>query len=80
MKNKDFVKSNPFELPQMKSIEDSMEWTLLSLEKKAKPFSVQEFDRFSLNSKFNWNGLIVNIIPSEYDLKRVKTTKKFLTI
>lgn len=31
-------------------------------------------------TKFNWRGLQVNIIPAEYDLKRVKTTKKFIKI
>lgn len=29
-------------------------------------------------NKFNWRGLQVNIIPSDYDLNRVKTSKKFL--
>lgn len=31
-------------------------------------------------TKFNWRGLQVNIIPAEYDLNRIKTRKKFLTI
>jgi len=30
--------------------------------------------------KFNWRGLEVHIIPSIYDLNRVKTTKKFIKI
>ena len=33
---------------------------------------------FRGENKFNWRGLQVNIIPSEYDLNRVKTTKKFI--
>lgn len=31
-------------------------------------------------SKFNWRGLQVNIIPSEYDLNRIKTRKKFVQV
>lgn len=31
-------------------------------------------------TKFNWRGLQVNIIPAEYDLNRVKTRKKFVNV
>lgn len=30
--------------------------------------------------KFNWRGLEVHIIPSPYDLRKTKTTKKFLNL
>lgn len=31
-------------------------------------------------TKFNWRGLQVNIIPAEYDLNRIKTRKKYIEI
>lgn len=31
-------------------------------------------------TKFNWRGLQVNIIPAEYDINRIKPKKKFLQI
>lgn len=37
-------------------------------------------EHFRGEAKFNWRGLQVNIIPSEYDLNRVKTKKKFISI
>lgn len=35
---------------------------------------------FRGETKFNWRGLEVHVIPSEYDRKRVKTNKKFLEV
>lgn len=31
-------------------------------------------------SKFNWRGLEVHVIPAQYDLNRIKTTKKFVKV
>lgn len=31
-------------------------------------------------TKFNWRGLQVHIIPAEYDLNRIKTKKKFVSV
>lgn len=31
-------------------------------------------------NKFNWRGLEVHVIPSEYDLNKIKTRKKFITV
>lgn len=35
---------------------------------------------FRGETKFNWRGLQVNIIPAEYDMNRVKSKKKFIKI
>jgi hypothetical protein len=35
---------------------------------------------FRGETKFNWRGLELHILPSEYDIKRSKTQKKFVTV
>lgn len=35
---------------------------------------------FRGETKFKWRGLEVNVIPSEYDLNRSKSTKKFINV